>query len=63
MFPKKTKIVWPKGSTQSFEVRYSKGRKPFDNLKDAQAFAATERENGGWAEIAQLGRLVVEKRQ
>jgi len=62
MFPKNTKIVWPNGAVKSFEVRYSKGRKPFDNLKDAQAFAVAERESGGWAEIAQLGRLVVEKR-
>ena len=59
----KPKVTWPAGSVQSYEVRYSKGRKPFEKLSDAQAFAATERENGGWAEIAQLGRLVVEKRR
>jgi hypothetical protein len=59
----KLKPLWPPSATLSFEVRYSKGRKPFDNLPDAQSFAATERANGGWAEIAQLGRVVVEKRQ
>lgn len=59
----KPKPIWPASAVLSFEVRYSKGRKPFENLPDAQAFAATERANGGWAEIAQLGRLVVEKRQ
>ncbi len=59
----KPKAVWPSASTTSFEVRYSKGRKPFEHLADAKAFAASERSSGGWAEIAQLGRLVVEKRQ
>lgn len=56
----KIKIIWPKGAEISFEVRYTKGRKPFTKLEDAQAFASVERANGSWAEIAQIGRLVIE---
>lgn len=59
----KAKPVWPKDAALSFEVRFSKGRKPFETLAAAQAFAATERAAGGWAEIAQLGRLIVETRR
>lgn len=53
----------PSTAEVSFDVRSSTGRKPFKSLKDAQAAAAEVRATpNGWAEIAQVVRLVIEAR-
>ncbi len=53
----------PPGSVESFEVRYSKGRKPFGSRKDADAFAKEQRaETEGWAEVSQVIKIVVDPR-
>lgn len=66
MFPdrKNTLVIKPPaGATQKFQVRYRGGRKPFDTLPQAQAFAKAERGNdGGWAEITQLIEKVIDPR-
>lgn len=56
-------IKVPPGADQSFEVRYSKGRKPFADRKAADAFAAEQRAlSDGWAEVSHVIKIVVDKR-
>lgn len=53
----------PPGASVTFEVRYAKGRKPFDALADAKTFADSERAGGSWAAINQVITIEVEKRR
>lgn len=52
-----------------FQVRYQGGRKPFARLEgsdpstSARAFAAQQREKGGWAEIARVTTEVIERKR
>ncbi|MFC3214640.1 hypothetical protein [Novosphingobium panipatense] len=65
MFPERklTTIRPPLGAKQTFSVRYRGGKKPFDALEDARAFAKAERSNeGGWAEITQVIEKVIDPR-
>jgi hypothetical protein len=51
--PKPTEV--PKDAKVSFAVKYKGGRKPFDNLPDAMAFAGTQRDQvDGWAEVTRV---------
>lgn len=63
MFEKPKPFKGPPGSTTTYEVRYSKGRKPFPSRAEADEFARAERTTGGWASIDQLIRIEVEKRK
>lgn len=52
-----------------YQVRYQGGRKQFDRLEgadpstSARAFAAQQREKGGWAEIARVTTEIVERKR
>jgi hypothetical protein len=51
----------PPGSSESFEVRYSKGRKPFATRSEADQFAKDQRAlPDGWAEVSQVIKIVVD---
>lgn len=63
MFIKPKPFQGPPGSTVSYEVRYAKGRKPFATRAEADAFAQDQRAaEDGWAEVAQIIRIVVDAR-
>lgn len=50
----------PPGSTTSWDVKFPKGRKPFKNQIEANAFAAEQRAMPeGWAEISMVVSMVV----
>jgi poly(3-hydroxybutyrate) depolymerase len=55
-------FVAPPGSTTSFEVRYSKGRKPFGTRQEAAVFANAERAEERWAEVNMIVSINVEPR-
>jgi hypothetical protein len=53
----------PPGAEETFEVRYSKGRKPFATRKDADQFAKDQRALAdGWAEVSQVIKIVVDRK-
>lgn len=51
----------PPGSKTTYEVKYPKGRKPFDDAIAAHLFAAEERANG-WAEVNMIVSINVSPR-
>lgn len=63
-------ILKNRGGPQiAYGVRYQGGRKQFDRLegKDptvaARAFAAAQREDGGWAEITRISTEIIERKR
>jgi len=63
LFEKPKPFKGPPGSEETFEVRYSKGRKPFTTRTAADAFAVEQRAlPDGWAEVSQVIKIVVDKR-
>ena len=53
----------PPGSTTTYEVKYNKGRKPFELKSDATNFArACRGETNGWAEVNMIVSINVETR-
>ena len=44
----------PPGAKETFEVRYAKGRKPFQTLPEAEAFAQAEADEGRWGDVSRV---------
>lgn len=64
MFIKPRPFRGPPGSIENFEVRGPKGLKPFPTRVAAESYAKELRDlPNGWAEIAQVVRIIVEKRR